>query len=241
MRILDLFAGVGGFSLAAHWMGWETVGFVEKDEACQRVLKKNFGDVPMISDVRDVTATTFDRPGIITFGFPCQDVSGANPNGKGLDGERSGLFAEGIRIVELYRPDWVIPENVANYSRLDIDRICEPLEDLGYETVTLDISAASVGLPTMERHIWIVAAAKRLRLERLGQEIPDGKLQRELQRGNQGVCERRDISRTRFCRVRERVSRKLDKAGRERLKQIGNSIPPQVAFQLFKAIEQAEI
>ena len=94
-RILDLFSGIGGFSLGLERTGgFETVAFCEIDEYCQKVLKKHWADVPIYDDVK---AINYDRlkkdgtlPTVITAGFPCQDLSVANPNAKGLDGERSG-------------------------------------------------------------------------------------------------------------------------------------------------------
>jgi len=88
MKVLDLFAGIGGFSLAAHWIGWETIGFVEQNKDCHKVLRQ-FGDkIPIYGDIRDFTGTR-GQADIITGGFPCQPFSTA--------GKRSSLiFANSV-------------------------------------------------------------------------------------------------------------------------------------------------
>ena len=88
MKHLDLFSGIGGFALAARWVGWETVGFCEIDPYCQKVLAKHWPGVPIYEDVRDVTAERLGADGviamgariIITGGFPCQDISALKPH-----------------------------------------------------------------------------------------------------------------------------------------------------------------
>jgi DNA (cytosine-5)-methyltransferase 1 len=113
MRLLDLFAGIGGFSLAAHWMGWETVAFVERDKFCQRVLRKNFGqDIEIHDDITTFSGEPFrGRVDVITGGFPCQPFSAAGRR-QGVNDERH-LFPEALRIVREVQPTWFVLENVA--------------------------------------------------------------------------------------------------------------------------------
>jgi DNA (cytosine-5)-methyltransferase 1 len=76
MRVLDLFAGIGGFSLAAHWMGWQTVAFVEKEKFCQKVLAKNFPGVPIHGDIFDFDGKPLrGTVDLVCGGFPCQPFS----------------------------------------------------------------------------------------------------------------------------------------------------------------------
>lgn len=243
MELLDLFAGIGGFSLAAHWMNWQTIAFVEKDGFCQQVLRKNFGaDIDLYDDINTFSGLAFrGRCDIVTAGFPCQDISNANTDGKGLDGERSGLWRAGFRVIAEAQPGWAVIENVANYKKLGVDRLCGELEKLGYETATVDIPACCVGLPTLERHVWIIAASDALRLQRLCQSPPpELETQKQLCGSYPGIRNGRRISESRFRSVGERVSRRLVQFERNAVEAYGNAIVPQIAYEIFKAIEAAE-
>jgi DNA (cytosine-5)-methyltransferase 1 len=116
MRVLSLFAGIGGIDLAAQWAGMETVGFVEIDPFCQTVLRAHWPGVPIFGDICDVTTDTLRDAGIsgvdcIVGGFPCQDVSLAGSRA-GLAGERSTLWREYARLIREIGPRWVLAENV---------------------------------------------------------------------------------------------------------------------------------
>lgn len=156
LKQLDLFAGIGGFSLAASWFGIETTQFVEIDPYCQRVLQKNFPGVPIHDDVTTFTATPgqFD---IITAGFPCQDLSSANPNGRGLEGKRSGLFFEVVRLIRTVQPRFVLLENVPNLLNRGLDRVLWELAQSGFDAEWQIVSAASMGAPHRRERIFIVA------------------------------------------------------------------------------------
>ena len=115
MKILDLFAGIGGFSYAAHKLvgGFTTTQFVEIDPYCQSVLRKNFPDIPIHDDIKTFTG----KPGqfqVITAGFPCQDLSVAGKQRGIGEGTRSGLFYEIIRLLGEIQPEFVLFENVRN-------------------------------------------------------------------------------------------------------------------------------
>src|SRR5262245_51841027 len=130
MNVLDLFSGIGGFSLGLERAGMRTVAFCEIDPYCRAVLRKHWPDVPVFGDVRTLTAETLadavgmrelqpqgsveeERrwPSVICGGFPCQDISVAG-KGAGIDGERSGLWSEYARIIGEVRPQYIIVENV---------------------------------------------------------------------------------------------------------------------------------
>lgn len=112
MKVLDLFAGIGGFSLAAHWMGWETVAFVECDKFCQKVLRKNFGqDIEIHDDITTFSGKPFrGRVDIVTGGFPCQPYSSAGAR-KGTEDERH-LWPEMLRVIIEVQPRFIVGENV---------------------------------------------------------------------------------------------------------------------------------
>lgn len=156
LRQLDLFAGIGGFSLAASWFGIQTTQFVEIDPYCQRVLQKNFPGVPIYDDVTTFVPTLgqFD---IITAGFPCQDLSSANPNGRGLEGKRSGLFFEVVRILRAVQPRFVLLENVPNLLNRGLDRVLWELAQSGFDAEWQIVSAASMGAPHQRERIFVIA------------------------------------------------------------------------------------
>ncbi len=136
MKHLGLFEGIGGFSLAARWMGWETVAWCEWNEDCQKILKQHF---PNAKGYGDITTTDFKRYArridVLTGGFPCQPFSIAGKR-QGVDDERF-LWGQMLRSITEIRPRFVVAENV--YGLLNIDRgrtietICTDLENIGYE------------------------------------------------------------------------------------------------------------
>lgn len=111
LRVLDLFSGIGGFSLGLERAGgFQTAAFCEIDPECNRILSKNWPDVRNLQDVCSLgTESLADcgRVDALTFGFPCQDISLAG-SGAGLSGSRSGLFWEAIRALRLVRPRYVV-------------------------------------------------------------------------------------------------------------------------------------
>jgi DNA (cytosine-5)-methyltransferase 1 len=158
MRVLDLFSGIGGFSLAAHWMGWETAAFVEKEPFCQKVLNKNFPNVPIYDDVRTFPGKSFrGRVDIITGGFPCQPFSQAGKR-EGRNDERH-LFPAMLDIIRNVRPSWVVAENVRGLLSIEsgsvFEEVVTSLEREGYEVVTFCIPASAVNAPHRRDRLWI--------------------------------------------------------------------------------------
>lgn len=156
LRVLDLFSGVGGFSLGLHWTGgFETVAFCEQKPHAQAVLAKNFPGVPCHDDV-----TTYDfkegEADVITAGFPCQDISFAG-DGAGLSGARSGLYREVIRALRVVRPKWAVLENVAALLSRGLDTVLGDMATVGYDAEWHCIPASAVGAPHRRDRIWIVA------------------------------------------------------------------------------------
>lgn len=162
LRVLSLFAGIGGFDLGLERTGgFKTVAFCEIDLFCRRVLAKHWPEVPCYDDVRTLTADRLQADGIgpvdvICGGFPCQDISCAGP-GAGMAGKRSGLWSEYARLIGELRPRYVIVENVAALLARGMGVVCGDLADLGYAAEWSTLSACAVGAPHMRRRVFIVA------------------------------------------------------------------------------------
>ena len=156
LRLLDTFSGIGGFSLAARWLGGiETVQFVEREPFCQQVLAKHWPEVPIHDDI----CTFQPEPGsadIVCGGFPCQDISQAG-KGAGLAGSRSGLFYELLRVVRLVGPRYIVLENVAAITYRGMDDVLGALAEAGYDAEWACIPAAAVGACHQRDRWWCVA------------------------------------------------------------------------------------
>ena len=160
MKMLDLFSGIGGFALAARWT-WEEdldiVGFCEIEEYCQKVLQKNFPNVPIYDDIKKLDGNLFNDIDLITGGFPCQDISQAG-KGAGIGKEtRSGLWFEMLRIISEVRPRYAIIENVPMLTIRGGTRVIEGLAEIGYDAEWVVIGANDVGAWHTRKRIWIVA------------------------------------------------------------------------------------
>ena len=157
LKLLDLFSGIGGFSLGLERTGgFETVAFCEYDEKAQKVLKKHWPDVPIFKDVR-----TMDYDGtvdIITGGYPCQPFSLAGKR-KGAEDDRH-LWPSMFKLIQKHRPTWVIGENVAGHIKMGLDSVLADLESENYSTRTFVIPACAVNAPHRRDRLWIVGQSK---------------------------------------------------------------------------------
>lgn len=161
LKLLDLFSGIGGFSLGLERAGgFETVAFCEIEEFPRKVLKKHWPEVPCYHDIRDLTAARLAADGIsvtaISAGSPCQDISAAGKKA-GIDGERSGLWREAIRLVGEIRPDVFVLENSAELLNRGLGDVLGELASRGYDAEWQCISAASLGAPHGRDRLWLVA------------------------------------------------------------------------------------
>jgi len=155
MTLGSLFAGIGGFDLAARWAGIETVWQVEKYEWCQRVLAKNFPEATRYGDIRNVGAYNLERVDIISGGFPCQPFSVAGER-KGTEDDRY-LWPEMLRVIREIQPRWVIGENVAGIINMALDQVLTDLENEGYTCEAYIIPACAVNAPHRRDRVWIIA------------------------------------------------------------------------------------
>ena len=251
MKVLDLFAGIGGFSLAAHWMGWATVAFVERDEFAQRVLKKNFPGVPIYDDVRTYNGNEHTAD-IVCGGFPCQDVSTAG-KAAGIEGERSGLYSELLRIVSVVRPQYVVVENVSDLLGRGLGRVLGDLSEIGYDAEWRVFSACEFGLPHTRERVFILAYPNgKFGLDRFclkGCRTPaawgssQGKWSKDwdiakLASGPDSLLSSwaEKFGESPLVRTDDGIPNRLD-----RIRTLGNAIVPQIAYELFKAIEASDI
>ena len=164
MNVLDLFSGVGAFSLGLERAGMRTVAFCETLPYPRAVLRKHWPHVPCYKDIRSLTADRLRADGIsvdvICGGFPCQDISSAGL-GAGLAGERSGLWFEYLRLIGELRPDFVIVENVAALLKRGLDAVLGGLASIGYDAEWDCVPASYLGAPHNRDRIWIVAYPER--------------------------------------------------------------------------------
>jgi len=162
LKVLDLFSGIGGFSLGLHSTGiFDTIKFVEFDEFCQKVLKKNYPNVPIEGDIKNVKGKEFEAD-IIVGGFPCQPFSVAGKQ-KGRDDNRY-LWPEMFRLIKEIKPEFVIGENVQGLVNLQngmvLRQVQDDLEGEGFEVQCFLIPASGIGAWHQRFRVWIVAHSK---------------------------------------------------------------------------------
>lgn len=232
---LDLFSGIGGLTLAlAPWV--RPVAYCEIDRYAQSVLLSRMADqvlptAPIWDDVSTLSGADwpwwFGDCDIIYGGFPCQDLSIAG-NGAGLDGERSGLFFEIVRLVRECRPRFVFLENVPVLAVRGLDRVLLEFDALGYDARWTIVSAAEVGAPHLRDRIWILAHANGTRCE---------KLDAAAEPVSPGLCAGRLAplggtawwaTEPSICRVADGIPARVD-----RVRGLGNSVVPAAAREAF--------
>lgn len=231
MAFGSLFAGIGGFDLGFERAGLTCQWQVEIDPFCQKVLAKHWPDVRRHDDVRTFPPTEGDwSVDVICGGFPCQDISSAGKQA-GIDGERSGLWREYIRIVRQIRPRYVVVENVAALLVRGIDQVLGDLAASGYDAEWDCLPASAFGLPHSRERVWLVAYRDQAR---------------ELQSQRMFTQERR-----RFSNRRQAIDWILSSggifrshdgipAGLDRVGALGNAVVPQVAEWIGRRLIEAD-
>lgn len=255
LKMLSLFAGIGGMDLAAQWAGIETVAFCEIEPFCQKVLRKNFGaDIVIFDDVRKLTAESLRERGvrrvdIICGGFPCQDVSSAGKRA-GIEGERSGLWSEYFRIICELRPRYIVIENVTGLLDRGIGRVLRDLAARGFDAEWQVLSACAVGAPHARERVFIVAYPSSGNDTR-GKIHTPNQLQTLATKAasafNASIQGRQDAPASngnwgygwpdaaRVCGGGNGPSFRVD-----RLRALGNAVVPQVCYPIFEAIMNHE-
>jgi DNA-cytosine methyltransferase len=235
---IGLFEGIGGFSLAARWMGWETVAWCEWNEFGQRILKKHF---PKAEGFGDITKTDFKKYAntidIVTGGFPCQPYSAAGKR-LGKEDDRH-LWPEMLRAIREIQPSWVVGENVfglINWNGgLVFHEIQAELEAEGYEVWAYVLPACAKNAPHRRDRIWFVAHAKGQRLETENKGLTkELVLPEKTSMGNNRHLTAEWINRCPdigTIRTNDGIPYWMD-----RIKGLGNAIVPQVAYEIFKSV-----
>ena len=244
MKALELFAGIGGIALAAEWAGIETVAFCERDEFCQKVLKKHWSHVPIYDDIKTLNKQKLIDGGVdvgsielISGGFPCQPYSVAGER-RGTEDDRD-LWPEMFRIIQEIEPAWVVGENVANFINMELDRTLTDLESIDYSTRSFVIPAAAVGGAHRRDRVFIVANSNSER--RSGLFKPDT--------DSISNSENKAITKLRFdvdydlgipnipenLRMDDGIPNRVD-----RVRGLGNAVVPQQIYPIFNAIMEIE-
>lgn len=279
MNHASLFSGIGGFDLAAEWMGWNNVFNCEIDPFCQKVLKYHFPNSIQYADIKQTDFTIHSgQIDIITGGFPCQPFSTSGKR-NGTEDDRY-LWPEMLRAIREIQPGWIVGENVrgiTNWNRgMVFDQVQADLEIEGFEILPFLLSACAVNAPHRRDRIWFIAHSnKRATGSSRESNWIIGKgcnyTNEQEKRGEQ--AEQRtgwsDVlqvtTNSEFERCKEQwetgtfksnptvpsVGGRVEPGFRggndgfssrvDRIKALGNAIVPQVALQIFKAIEQYEL
>lgn len=174
MKHGSLFSGIGGFDLAAEWMGWENLFNCEWEEFPRKVLKHHFPNAKQYGDIKEFNAATYaGRIDILTGGFPCQPYSTAGKR-KGKEDERH-LWPEMLRIIRECSPRWIVGENVRGIvswnEGLVFEEVCADLEACGYSVQPFVLPACAVNAPHRRDRVWFIAYRNNAPTEH---QIPTG-------------------------------------------------------------------
>jgi len=230
LTVGSLFAGIGGFDLGLERAGMRVIWQSEIDPYASAVLKKHWPDVPNHGDIRSIHAGNVQRPDVLCGGFPCQPYSVAGER-MGADDDRA-LWPECARLVEEFRPDWFIGENVVGIVGMAIDDMLTDLESLGYSTRAFDIPAGAVGAPHERRRIFMVANANSDRQQ--GRQLWLSKDECAARPSASEGLKWNDLPSPAFCRGTDGIPNRT-----HRLRALGNAIVPQIAEIIGRAIVEA--
>ncbi len=237
MNVVSLFAGVGGLDLGFERAGMTTVGQVELDPFCREVLEKHWPGVPRHDDVRTAVdwwrSVPRPRVDVVAGGFPCTDLAWCGL-GAGIEGTRSGLWADMAAFIGAVRPCYVVVENVPALLARGMGRVLGDLSALGLDADWEVVSACSVGAPHTRERVFIVAYPAALGREAGRGDGPGPSLLEPLRRGDEpGGPWAAESSPT---GVAYGVPRRLDRVGAA-----GNAVVPQVAQLIGEAVMAAEL
>jgi len=232
VNVLDLFSGIGGFSLGLERAGMRTVAFCEIDPYCRAVLRKHWPGVPIFEDVRTLNASDVRHVDVICGGFPCQDISNAGLK-MGIEGARSGLWSEYGRLIGDIRPKFAIVENVAAINFRGLGRVLADLTSLGYDAEWHVIPAASIGAPHERERCWVIAHPKGV--ERIYQSDIAQAAARLLNESPAWASCPWDAPASAVCSVDDGIPDRVVAT-----EHLGNAVVPQIPEIIGRAIMKAE-
>lgn len=162
MRFASFFAGIGGFDLGFERAGMEAAFHCEIDPYCQNILQRHWPKVPLHGDIQTLSAAKIPQADLWSGGWPCQDVSSANSQRKGLSGSRSGLFFKFAELAAVAQPKWLVLENVAGLLSADqgeaFESVVNTLEEIGYVGIWFTCNVLSAGLPHNRERVFIIGS-----------------------------------------------------------------------------------
>ena len=234
MKVLDLFSGIGGFSLGLEWAGMETIAMCEKDKFCRQVLAKHWPDITIHEDIRDLDGKDYKGSiDVVCGGFPCQPFSVAGKQlGKADDRH---LWPEMLRVIKESAPAWVIGENVSGFVGMALDDVCSDLEGEGYRVQSFIIPACAVEAHHRRDRCWVVAYSEGERVQRLrscGLEESHAHGPALLP-----LCEGKGFGST-YWETEPDVDRVVDGVPNrvDRIKSLGNAVVPQLVQRIGEMI-----
>ncbi len=236
-KVLDLFAGIGGFSLGLERTGrFETVAFCEIEPFPQKVLRKHWPEVPIYDDITTADFGPVGPVDLVAAGFPCQDVSLAG-EGSGLAGERSGLFWHILRAVRMVGRPKLLLENVAALLDRGLGSVLGAFSQIGYDAEWHCIPASYVGAWHKRDRVWVLAHPNEKHVQGRSPEPVLGQpdLSRQLSRGFEEWRGRSDLPESRFYRASDGVPNRVD-----RTDACGNAVVPQIPELIGRAIMDYE-
>ena len=158
MKVLDLFSGIGGFSLGLEWAGMSTVAMCEKDPYCRKILAKHWPHLTIHEDIRNLDGNQYaDSIDVVCGGFPCQPFSVAGKQ-RGSDDDRH-LWPEMLRVIQESRPRWVIGENVLGFINMALDDVQADLEREHYTVRKFVLPAVAVDARHRRDRVFVIAYA----------------------------------------------------------------------------------
>lgn len=234
-RHLDLFSGIGGFAIASKRAGFQTIGFSEIDEWCATVLKRDWPGIPNYGDIRGIPTI---RCELITGGFPCQPFSCAGKRAGSADDRY--LWPAMLDVIGRCQPDYVLGENVAGIEGLELHRVLDGLESVGYWTWPIAIPACAANRPIVRKRIYILAMSKCQRRERRRQRDNGASMvewrEAEIWKSDSRPCGRCAS----FVRAQEAIAVMGMADGlptnARGIKALGNAVVPQIIEAILRAI-----
>jgi len=196
MKVLDLFSGIGGFSLGLEAAGMTTVAFCERDPYCRQILARHWPGIPIHEDITELDAHGYHGSvDVVCGGFPCQPFSVAGKQ-RGAEDDRA-LWPEMLRVIQQVAPSYVIGENVSGIIPMELDNVLSDLESEGYTTEAFVVPACAVDAPHRRDRVWLIAYANRKsepdgteHAQRLVADSASQRLQRPIGPKSEGTRER---------------------------------------------------